>query len=76
MDQTETVKFMKSAYNQQLGGYGFAAFCYALGAVIMFLAALYISPIFCGSPFERRMVFSGPVELEDGYATNQKDSYA
>ena len=41
---TETTR----SYQALISGYGFASFCYVLGSVLTFCAAVYISPPFCG----------------------------
>jgi hypothetical protein len=64
---------MKQAYNQQLSGYGFASFVYVLGSILLLFAAIYISPVFCGSAFEKKMMWSGPVEIEAGYADDKDE---
>jgi hypothetical protein len=48
--------------NSQVSGYGFASFCYVTGSVILFIAALYSSPLLCGTVNERRMLKS-PTEI-------------
>ena len=43
------------------------------GCLLLFSAAFFISPLFCGSSYERQMMFKGPQEIEPGYATNMDD---
>jgi hypothetical protein len=62
-----TDDFAASAANQQLSGYGFASFCYILGCVLLFAAAIYVSPLMCGSANEKKMLRT-PTEIESGYA--------
>ena len=45
-----------------MAGYGFASFCYVLGATFLLISALYISPFLCGTPNERKMLKS-PTEI-------------
>ena len=72
-EKTQNDDYLKEAANQQLGGYGFASFCYILACILMIVAAAYISPIMCGSPNEQKMVKS-PSEIEGGYAAFDKDT--
>lgn len=44
------------------GGYGFASFCFILGFVLLFAAAIYLSPTSCGSELEKKTL-SAPIEL-------------
>ena len=66
--------YIESVLNAQSGGYGFAAFAYIVGAELLFFAAVYISPLLCGSVFEKKMVWSGATEIEPGYAKNMEEA--
>jgi hypothetical protein len=67
-----TDDFQSTALYQQRAGYGFAAFSYVAGCIILFIAAIYISPLLCGSANER-MMLRAPSEIKGGYATNNKN---
>ena len=51
------------AFNAEATGYGFASFFYILGFIAATIASIYISPVFTGTPMEKRMM-SRPQELE------------
>lgn len=48
-------------------GYGFAAFFFIIGVLVLCVGSLYISPML-GSSNEKKM-FSSPQELEGGYSS-------
>lgn len=51
------------------GGYGFAAFCYIISFLILAIAAIYVSPLICGSNNEAKMLSrAGPQEIDTGYS--------
>ena len=52
----QTVNAYKLAYKALVSGYGFAAFCYILSCILLILAAVYISPLFCGTAKEKNMI--------------------
>jgi hypothetical protein len=58
---------LKEAANNQLSGYGFASFCYILATLLLIAAAVYVSPVMCGSVNEQKMI-KAPQEIEEGYA--------
>jgi len=58
---------IKTGYMQLSGGFGFAAFCYILAFILLVAAAFYVSPIFCGSQNEKKIIRS-PQEIDSGYA--------
>ena len=60
--------YQKAQLTQLLGGYGFASFCYILAFIILTAAAVYVSPIFCGSNNESKML-KGPHEIDTGYTS-------
>ena len=72
--KTTTDDHIASALGAQTGGYGFASFSYIVGSVLLFFAAIYISPMFCGSVFEKKMMWKGAVEIEPGYAKNMDEA--
>ena len=43
-------------YQALSAGFGFGAFVYILAFVLLFAAAVYMSPMFCGSPNEVKMI--------------------
>eukprot|EP01038_Epipyxis_sp_PR26KG_P007678 gene7678-10448_t len=55
------------------GGYGFASFVYIIGFILLIAAAVYISPIICGSNNERKTIRS-PQEIEANYAYSDNTS--
>ncbi len=46
---------------------GFASFCFFFGFILMVAAALYVSPVTCGSNNEKKMVHNAQ-EIDTGYA--------
>eukprot|EP01031_Cornospumella_fuschlensis_P033118 gene33118-40060_t len=48
-------------------GYGFGAFCFILAFFLFLAAAIYVSPLFCGSPNEKKMI-RAPQEIDTNYA--------
>ncbi|RYH18504.1 hypothetical protein EON65_27160 [archaeon] len=44
-------------------GYGFGAFCFILAFFLFLAAAVYVSPLFCGSPNEKKMI-RAPQEID------------
>mmetsp|Transcript_11063 Transcript_11063/g.18074 ORF Transcript_11063/g.18074 Transcript_11063/m.18074 type:complete len:142 (-) Transcript_11063:1829-2254(-) len=50
------------------GGYGFASFLWILAFVMLLSAAIYVSPLLCGSANEKKML-SGPQEPDSSYAS-------
>ena len=67
-----TDDFQATAYYQMHAGYAFAAFSYILGTLLLFIGAIYISPLICGSANERMMLKS-PSEIDGGYASNNRN---
>lgn len=51
----------------QVSGYGFGAFVYILAFFLLFSAAIYISPLFCGSTYEKTVI-AKPTEIDSGYS--------
>ena len=45
---------------------GFACFCYLLACILFLVAAFCMSPVFCGSNNEKKMI-SSPQEIDTGY---------
>mmetsp|Transcript_58637 Transcript_58637/g.103095 ORF Transcript_58637/g.103095 Transcript_58637/m.103095 type:complete len:143 (-) Transcript_58637:259-687(-) len=57
-------------FNAQIalsGGYGFGSFMFFVAFAVFLSGAIYISPLFCGSNSEKKMI-SKPQEIEEGYA--------
>ena len=57
-----------SAAYQQGAGYGFATFVYIAGCILLFVAAVHISPLCMGSVNEGKLLSSGPHEINTGYS--------
>ena len=72
-DKTQNDDYLKQAAQQQLGGYGFASFCYILACILLIAAAAYISPLMCGSHYEQKMIRT-PQNLDGGYASFEGDA--
>mmetsp|Transcript_5155 Transcript_5155/g.5286 ORF Transcript_5155/g.5286 Transcript_5155/m.5286 type:complete len:153 (+) Transcript_5155:107-565(+) len=51
------------ALDAKIAGYGFGAFVYVLAGILLFSAAVYVSPFFCGTRFETRIIKS-PQEID------------
>lgn len=66
--QASTDDYKKAQLTQLVGGYGFASFCYIIAFLILAAAAIYVSPVFCGSNNEAKML-KGPHEIDTGYQT-------
>eukprot|EP01039_Chlorochromonas_danica_P004239 gene4239-4658_t len=47
-----------------VSGYGFATFCFIVSFLLLTIAAIYLSPLFCGSPNEKKVLRS-PQEVEE-----------
>lgn len=71
-EKTQTDDYLKEAANNQLSGYGFASFCYILATLLLIAAAVYVSPVMCGSVNEQKMI-KAPQEIEEGYANFDGD---
>ena len=52
---------------------GFASFCYIIGFFLLLSAAVYVSPLICGSNNEKKMV-QNPQEIDTGYSYAEKPS--
>jgi len=58
----------------QVSGYGFGAFVYILAFFLLVSASIYISPLFCGSTYEKTVIAT-PMEIDSGYtAYNDRPS--
>eukprot|EP01040_Poterioochromonas_malhamensis_P007949 gene7949-8591_t len=57
----------KDALEAQAAGYGFAAFAFILAFILLIAAAIYVSPLFCGSNNEKKIIRS-PQEIDSGYS--------
>jgi len=68
--QSNNDDYRKAQLTQLVGGYGFASFCYIIAFIILSAAAIYVSPVFCGSNNEAKML-KGPHEIDTGYAQYQ-----
>eukprot|EP01041_Mallomonas_annulata_P012932 gene12932-27282_t len=53
------------SYQALVSGYGFASFCYILGSILCLCAAIYISPPFCGTANEKKII-RNPQEIDLG----------
>mmetsp|Transcript_8981 Transcript_8981/g.13497 ORF Transcript_8981/g.13497 Transcript_8981/m.13497 type:complete len:138 (+) Transcript_8981:71-484(+) len=58
---------LEEAYGALAGGYGFASFCHILGFVLLLAAAIFVSPLICGSNNEKKIV-NNPQELDSTYS--------
>lgn len=54
-------------------GYGFASFCFIVAFLLFMAAAIYVSPLMCGSNNEKKMIRS-PQEIESGYAAYSENT--
>jgi len=68
-----TDDFRKTQLNQLVSGYGFASFCYIISFLILAIAAIYVSPILCGSVNEAKML-KGPHEIDTGYTGSEMEN--
>jgi len=59
---------VKSSEKALAGGFGFAAFAYIIAFLLFVIAAIYVSPLICGSPNERKMINS-PQEIDSSNYT-------
>ena len=57
-------------YQALSGGYGFGAFVYIVAFLLLGIAAAYVSPVFCGTSNEVKMLRT-PQELEMGSFSRQ-----
>ena len=64
-----------SAYGALASGYGFASFVFIVAAILLTMAAVYISPLICGSNNERKMIRS-PQEIDTGYTAYSENPAA
>eukprot|EP00428_Durinskia_dybowskii_P074694 CAMPEP_0170392064 /NCGR_PEP_ID=MMETSP0117_2-20130122/19994_1 /TAXON_ID=400756 /ORGANISM="Durinskia baltica, Strain CSIRO CS-38" /LENGTH=119 /DNA_ID=CAMNT_0010648179 /DNA_START=104 /DNA_END=463 /DNA_ORIENTATION=- len=58
----------QNSYAALAGGYGFGAFMFCVAFCVFLSGAIYISPMFCGSPNEKKLI-SKPQEIDAGYAS-------
>lgn len=54
---------------------GFASFCFIIGFILLTAAAVYISPLMCGSNNERKMIRS-PEEIDATYSAYSENGSA
>ena len=54
---------------------GFAAFLYIISFFLLVVAAIYASPMLCGSANEKKMM-SSPQEIETGFAVSDSSGVA
>uniref|UniRef100_A0A7S0SSU5 Uncharacterized protein n=1 Tax=Chromulina nebulosa TaxID=96789 RepID=A0A7S0SSU5_9STRA len=74
--RTITDDNVKQSFQALTGGYGFATFVYLLAFILFIAGAVYVSPAFCGSGNEKKMIRS-PQELDSGnYAAYSEKSSA
>jgi hypothetical protein len=66
MKQTSDANQIK-ILQAQVSGFGFGAFVYILAFFLLVSAALYISPLFCGSTYEKTVI-AKPTEIDSGYS--------
>eukprot|EP01036_Dinobryon_divergens_P029470 gene29470-38574_t len=59
---------MEKGYQSIAAGTGFASFLYFCSFVILCVAAIFISPLFCGSNNERKVIRS-PQEIDTDYSS-------
>ena len=59
-------------YQALSGGYGFGSFVYIVAFILLGVAAAYVSPVFCGTSNEVKMLRT-PQELEMGSFTRQSN---
>jgi hypothetical protein len=48
---------LKASYEALASGYGFASFCYIVASILLFSAAIYISPSCCGYLISQYVLF-------------------
>eukprot|EP01038_Epipyxis_sp_PR26KG_P009900 gene9900-13320_t len=65
----------KKSLQAMAGGYGFACFVYLIAFILLISAAIYMSPIVCGSNNERKMIRS-PQEIDASYAAYSENTSA
>mmetsp|Transcript_2256 Transcript_2256/g.3066 ORF Transcript_2256/g.3066 Transcript_2256/m.3066 type:complete len:140 (-) Transcript_2256:238-657(-) len=64
---------VKNGLGALAAGYGFASFLYFCSFVIVFAAAIFISPLCCGSNNERKVIRS-PQEIDTDYVAYNNSS--
>jgi hypothetical protein len=59
---------LQDQYQALSSGYGFASFVYFVAFIVTMVAAIYISPLCCGSPNEKAIILK-PKELDRSQST-------
>lgn len=55
------------SYQALVAGYGFASFCFIMAFFLLLFAAIYVSPLMCGTNNEKKMIHA-PQEIDSGYS--------